>query len=89
MARGLADAGVASLRFDLRGHGRSEGRQEKLTISGVLNDIRAALADGGQRGDEYQPDRAKLRWRDLWLLRRRTSGGGRSARDALPADGLQ
>jgi len=44
MADGLAAGGVASLRFDLRGHGESEGRQEDLTISGVLNDIRAAVA---------------------------------------------
>lgn len=42
-AAGLADAGVASLRFDLRGHGGSEGRQEDLTLSAVLNDIRVAL----------------------------------------------
>ena len=28
LAEGLAEAGVASLRFDLRGHGESEGRQE-------------------------------------------------------------
>ncbi|WP_245549096.1 alpha/beta hydrolase [Nocardia exalbida] len=27
LAAGLADAGFASLRFDLRGHGESEGRQ--------------------------------------------------------------
>ncbi len=44
LADGLAAGGIASLRFDLRGHGESEGRQEDLTISGVLNDIRAALA---------------------------------------------
>ncbi|WP_432982988.1 alpha/beta hydrolase [Dactylosporangium sp. CA-233914] len=43
LAEGLAASGVASLRFDLRGHGESEGRQEDLTISGVLNDIRAAV----------------------------------------------
>jgi pimeloyl-ACP methyl ester carboxylesterase len=36
----LGDAGIASLRFDLRGHGESEGRQEDLTIA----DIRAAIA---------------------------------------------
>ncbi|MGH3528798.1 MAG: alpha/beta hydrolase [Pseudonocardiaceae bacterium] len=42
LATGLADAGIASLRFDLRGHGDSEGRQEDLTIAGVLADIRAA-----------------------------------------------
>ncbi|GGO82505.1 alpha/beta hydrolase [Wenjunlia tyrosinilytica] len=44
LADGLADAGVASLRFDLRGHGQSEGRQEDLTLSAVLNDIRVVLA---------------------------------------------
>lgn len=44
LADGLADAGVASLRFDLRGHGQSEGRQEDLTLSAILNDIRVVLA---------------------------------------------
>ncbi|MFI6703845.1 alpha/beta hydrolase [Streptomyces sp. NPDC050509] len=42
LADGLAGAGVGSLRFDLRGHGESQGRQEDLTIAGILNDIRAA-----------------------------------------------
>lgn len=44
LANGLADAGIASLRFDLRGHGESDGRQEELTLSMILNDIRVALA---------------------------------------------
>ncbi|WP_328917074.1 MULTISPECIES: alpha/beta hydrolase [unclassified Streptomyces] len=44
LADGLAEAGVASLRFDLRGHGGSEGRQEDLTLSSILNDIRVVLA---------------------------------------------
>jgi hypothetical protein len=44
LAAGLAGAGVASLRFDLRGHGESEGRMEDLTLACVLNDIRVALA---------------------------------------------
>lgn len=44
LAENLAEAGVASLRFDLRGHGDSEGRQEELTIAGILGDIRAAIA---------------------------------------------
>ncbi|MEX5633862.1 alpha/beta hydrolase [Parafrankia sp. FMc2] len=44
LAAGLAEAGAASLRFDLRGHGESEGRQEELTLSSILNDIRVALA---------------------------------------------
>ncbi|MEV6235222.1 alpha/beta fold hydrolase [Lentzea sp. NPDC051838] len=39
----LADHGVASLRFDLPGHGESEGRQEELTLSGLLNTINAGL----------------------------------------------
>jgi pimeloyl-ACP methyl ester carboxylesterase len=43
LATELASAGVASLRFDLRGHGDSEGTQEDLTLSGVVNDVRAAV----------------------------------------------
>jgi uncharacterized protein len=43
LAAGLGDAGVASLRFDLRGHGESEGTQEELTLAAILNDIRVAL----------------------------------------------
>ncbi len=42
IAQGLAAEGVSSLRFDFRGHGASEGRQEDLTLAGVVNDIRAA-----------------------------------------------
>ncbi|MFD9486562.1 alpha/beta hydrolase [Streptomyces sp. NPDC059991] len=44
LAAGLADGGVASLRFDMRGHGESEGRQEELTLTTILNDIRAGIA---------------------------------------------
>ena len=43
LAAGLAEGGVASLRFDLPGHGESEGRQEDLSLAGVLNSIRSAL----------------------------------------------
>ncbi|GAA0546957.1 alpha/beta fold hydrolase [Paractinoplanes ferrugineus] len=45
LAGGLAERGVASLRFDLRGHGESAGRQEDLTLSGVVNDIHAAVTE--------------------------------------------
>jgi alpha-beta hydrolase superfamily lysophospholipase len=45
LADGLAEAGVASLRFDLRAHGESEGRREENTLSAILNDISVALAD--------------------------------------------
>lgn len=50
LAAGLAAAGVASLRFDLRGHGESEGRQEELTLAAILNDIRVALATARELG---------------------------------------
>jgi uncharacterized protein len=42
IAAELAAAGVASLRFDFRAHGASEGRPEELTMAGVVNDLRAA-----------------------------------------------
>lgn len=45
LAEGLAEVGVASLRFDLRGHGQSEGQMEELTLAAVLNDIRVALGE--------------------------------------------
>jgi alpha-beta hydrolase superfamily lysophospholipase len=43
LALGLAAAGVASLRFDFRAHGASEGRPEDVTLAGIVNDIRAAV----------------------------------------------
>lgn len=55
MAQGLADSGVASLRFDFRGHGQSQGRQEDLTLAGVVNDIRAATEHARQQADTEGP----------------------------------
>jgi alpha-beta hydrolase superfamily lysophospholipase len=43
LAKGLGEAGVASLRYDLRGHGKSEGLQQETTLTAHLNDIRVAL----------------------------------------------
>ena len=51
LAAGLGEAGVASLRFDLRGHGESEGRQEELTLATILNDIRVAVAHVREAAD--------------------------------------
>ncbi|MER7760752.1 alpha/beta fold hydrolase [Streptomyces sp. NPDC097619] len=42
LADDLAARGLWTLRFDLRGHGRSGGRPEDITIAGVATDIRAA-----------------------------------------------
>lgn len=42
VAAGLAEVGVAGLRFDLRAHGASAGRQQEITIAGIASDIRAA-----------------------------------------------
>lgn len=49
LSAGLGEAGVASLRFDLRGHGESEGRQEDLTLAAILNDIRVAWRTSAKR----------------------------------------
>jgi alpha-beta hydrolase superfamily lysophospholipase len=43
VAAGLAEAGIASLRFDLRGHGKSDGALEQSTLTAHLNDIRVSL----------------------------------------------
>jgi alpha-beta hydrolase superfamily lysophospholipase len=54
LAAGLGEAGIASLRFDLRGQGASGGLQEDLTLSAVLNDIRVAIAHLGKRPEPQQ-----------------------------------
>lgn len=41
LARKLADAGIASIRFDFNGHGKSQGRIQDMTIEKELADARA------------------------------------------------
>lgn len=41
LAKGLAKAGIASIRFDFDGHGKSEGRKQDMTIEKELADARA------------------------------------------------
>ncbi len=43
LAAKLARRGVSSLRFDLRAHGRSGGKQEQMTIAGETADVRASV----------------------------------------------
>src|SRR5262249_61125326 len=57
LAAGLAKASCAYLRFDLRGHGESEGRQEELTLAGILSDLTAAVA---LLADEVAPEGLSL-----------------------------
>ena len=44
LAKQLKGAGIASLRFDFNGHGRSEGRFADMTIPKELADAKAVLA---------------------------------------------
>ena len=41
LAKGLAKAGIASIRFDFGGHGKSDGRKQYMTIEKELADARA------------------------------------------------
>jgi pimeloyl-ACP methyl ester carboxylesterase len=41
LAKGLAKAGIASIRFDFDGHGKSEGRKQDMTIEKELADAHA------------------------------------------------
>lgn len=41
IAKALAKEGIASIRFDFDGHGRSEGRMEDMTIANELLDAKA------------------------------------------------
>ena len=41
IAKGLAKAGVASIRFDFNGHGKSEGRTQDMTVEKEIADAMA------------------------------------------------
>src|SRR5579863_2729220 len=42
-SRALAQAGIASLRFDFYGSGESEGEFREVTLRGEISDARAAI----------------------------------------------
>ncbi len=44
LAKGLAGAGIASIRFDFDGHGKSEGRMQDMTIENEIADAIAIWA---------------------------------------------
>jgi pimeloyl-ACP methyl ester carboxylesterase len=46
----LADAGVAALRFDFAGRGRSGGSLEQLTAAGQVEDLGAAVDEAASHG---------------------------------------
>ena len=41
LAKGLAQAGIASIRFDFNGHGQSDGRKQDMTIEKEIADAKA------------------------------------------------
>ena len=41
LAKGLAEAGIASIRFDFNGHGKSEGRMQDMTVEKEIADAMA------------------------------------------------
>lgn len=41
LAKGLAKAGIASIRFDFNGHGKSEGRMQDMTVEKEIADAMA------------------------------------------------
>jgi uncharacterized protein len=49
LAAALGNAGIVSLRYDLRGHGESGGWMEETILTAHLNDVRVALASARQR----------------------------------------
>jgi Serine aminopeptidase, S33 len=91
LAAALGEAGVSSLRFDLRGHGESEGRQEELTLAAILNGIKVALAQVREeaRCSPSQLARRKLRGRGLRPLRCQVRRRARPPGPAQPAVRLQ
>jgi hypothetical protein len=58
-SRLLAEHGMASLRFDFRGSGESEGSFDQMTVSRELEDVSAAYTFLGQR-PEIDPQRLGL-----------------------------
>lgn len=78
LAEGLRLAGVASLRYDLRGHGESEGRQEDSPLTAHLNDMRVVLAELRERTGA----------RELSLLAASFSGGMAAYYAAKASDSL-
>jgi uncharacterized protein len=51
LAAALGQGGLAALRYDLRGHGESDGRPAESSLAAHLNDIRVAMAQVREAAD--------------------------------------
>ena len=63
LAKALAKAGIASIRFDFDGHGKSEGRMQDMTIEKEIADasLSEALGRQGNQSDSASGIRQPLR----------------------------
>jgi alpha-beta hydrolase superfamily lysophospholipase len=50
LAKLLSENGFGVVRFDFRGHGESEGKQEDMTIAGELSDMDAIVGEAQKKG---------------------------------------
>jgi dienelactone hydrolase len=90
-ARALAQAGIASLRFDFYGSGESDGDFREVTLRGEISDARVAV-EFFRRQKGIDPQRVGLlgislggRLRRLWLEARRRGRWSYGAHWRTPA----
>ena len=84
LAKGLAQAGIASIRFDFDGHGKSEGRKQDMTIEKELSDARAVWES--VRSLSYVDGLGLLGHSQGGVVASMTAG--RLAAEGTPPDGL-
>ena len=61
LAYALAKGGLASFRFDYRGRGNSQGKQEDATITSMISDVQCALRFlRDESTDQIDPDKVGI-----------------------------